>query len=719
MNKSSIETFLLNIKGPSHRTLKRKVDEMCKNEHLQQLRNEFVTSNSSDVNSRIDPFETINDSSTRNVYEDPQIHCNMNDYLNELEHIGFQVEYGECYQQRASRSMNSKNNVDNMDLVNSIFEDIQSPDQFQVVLRLWSLKYNIKNKALTALLKILRTNKHPDLPSDARTLKHTPREIVSREVEPGRYWHFGTKRMIETLRSTGIHLPSELTININIDGLPISRSSKSLFWPILGKFVEMKKLKPFVIGIYAHESTKPKNLRSYLYDFVEEMKEFSTQRFCEIQVSAGLFILDAPAMAFVTQTSGHNSRKPCGKCEITGKHIGGRMCYTSIINKKRTDLEFRLRVDKVHHNDPMRGDSSDKEVGEDEHSTQNITTGPLESIPGVDMVYSLAIDSLHVIFLGVTKKELSMNNKKLKFPINDLLRNKLAKTNHNNIHLTLCSAQMNKPSEFHRAIRSLEYLSHYKGTELRNFLLYHGVVALKNHVDPEIYNNFLKLHCAVTICSSDKYRKYIPVAEELFKNYVAGFKKIYGRCMVSYNVHQLLHIAEYVSKFGSLDKYSAFAFESKLGEIANMICSGNNPLQQAANRVVEHLELEIEDFKQLQSQNDTLEPKLGENSIQFPDFRIKNNDRDRWFLTKNKEIVRFDEIKFDANENFQHIIVGRQILNKCEYYQNPSSITFDIYQSDGNLGVPCHWSIGDIENKLFCIQDIYGNQIFFPILHTL
>uniref|UniRef100_T1GYZ4 Uncharacterized protein n=1 Tax=Megaselia scalaris TaxID=36166 RepID=T1GYZ4_MEGSC len=58
----------------------------------------------------------------------------------------------------------------------------------------------------------------------------------------------------------------------------------------------------------------------------------------------------------------------------------------------------------------------------------------------------------------------------------------------------------------------------------------------------------------------------------------------------------LLHITEYVLKYGPLDNYSAFDFESKLGELSNFICSGNNPLEQISNRVVEHIELDVENY---------------------------------------------------------------------------------------------------------------------------
>uniref|UniRef100_T1H418 Uncharacterized protein n=1 Tax=Megaselia scalaris TaxID=36166 RepID=T1H418_MEGSC len=324
--------------------------------------------------------------------------------------------------------------------------------------------------------------------------------------------------MVELLKKKGINYPDVLTLNVNIDGLPLYKSSKGVFWPILGKFSEIKCMKP---------------PRLFLNDFIDEMKSLANTSFLNTKIYPGMFIMDAPACAFVKQIVGHNAKKACGRCEVVGE-FHGRMCYPQISNKSRTDEEFRNRVDKEHHKTYSNDDS--EEAG---------TKSPLEDIEDVDMI--------------------------------DL-------------------AQMTKPTEFHRAIRSLEYLSFYKGTEFRNFLLYHGLVALKANVDDEIYENFKDLHCAITICLTNKHRKYVPAAKLIFEKYFRDFKKIYGKCMVSYNIHQTLHLADYVIKYGPLENYSAFEYESKLGIIGNLICSGNNPLEQGANRIIEHLELDMEEL---------------------------------------------------------------------------------------------------------------------------
>ena len=58
---------------------------------------------------------------------------------------------------------------------------------------------------------------------------------------------------------------------INIDGLPLFKSSSKQFWPILAILKGISHSTPFVIGIFCGH-TKPTSLDEYLADFVQEMQ---------------------------------------------------------------------------------------------------------------------------------------------------------------------------------------------------------------------------------------------------------------------------------------------------------------------------------------------------------------------------------------------------------------------------------------------------------------
>lgn len=94
----------------------------------------------------------------------------------------------------------------------------------------WALKHNITHSAINDLLTILKQS-FSDIPLDARTLLKTPRNTILETVEPGSYCHFGFKKCLQELLTHSYHLLQDLNlleVCINIDGLPLSKSSGTI-----------------------------------------------------------------------------------------------------------------------------------------------------------------------------------------------------------------------------------------------------------------------------------------------------------------------------------------------------------------------------------------------------------------------------------------------------------------------------------------------------------
>lgn len=95
-------------------------------------------------------------------------------------------------------------------------------------LRIWAVEENISHSSLNRLLRILKSCLNLDIiPCDSRTLLKTIRKISSvQKVPPGAYYHFGVQNCIEKIYNAYNILPDcNLDIAVNIDGLPISKSS--------------------------------------------------------------------------------------------------------------------------------------------------------------------------------------------------------------------------------------------------------------------------------------------------------------------------------------------------------------------------------------------------------------------------------------------------------------------------------------------------------------
>ena len=121
------------------------------------------------------------------------------------------------------------------------------------------------------------------------------------------------------------------------------------------------------------------------------------------------------------------------------------------------------------------------------------------------------------------------------------------------------------PTDFARKPRSLEFVKKWKATECRQFLLYSGPVALKGIIDEEMYDNFITLHIAISLLTNPDRTLNLAtlnLAQELLTDFINSFTAIYGSRYVSHKVHNILHVVEDVKKFGILDNFSAFDFES-------------------------------------------------------------------------------------------------------------------------------------------------------------
>jgi len=107
----------------------------------------------------------------------------------------------------------------------------------------WIVQSRIAHRSASNLLKIL--NKEANLlyiPLDVRTLLKSSRGKVNVvDVPLGKYYHFDVKSalycILKAIDGSGQNIPSVIEILFNVDGISVSASSKSEFWPILCKVV--------------------------------------------------------------------------------------------------------------------------------------------------------------------------------------------------------------------------------------------------------------------------------------------------------------------------------------------------------------------------------------------------------------------------------------------------------------------------------------------------
>lgn len=209
--------------------------------------------------------------------------------------------------------------------------------------------------------------------------------------------------------------------------------------------------------------------------------------------------------------------------------------------------------------------------------THQRSRSPFVGCPFInDMIWSFPIDCMHCIDLGVAKKMLDIFIK------------------HNFIDLassTRIIRELSKyiPSDFSRKMRPFDKLNKFKATELRQFCLYLGPVLLKQcGLAADKYSNFMLLFVAYRLLSgvnNEVSPNDLHIAEEFLKTFVKDFKKLYGQVNVVPNVHALLHLHEFVRRYGPLNGFAAYKFENFYRLVAdNWIRKGSDFFSQVYTR---------------------------------------------------------------------------------------------------------------------------------------
>lgn len=377
------------------------------------------------------------------------------------------------------------------------------------------------------------------------------------------------------------------------------------------------------------------------------------------------------------------------------------MSFPQINVPLRTDASFRARCIPAHH----REDS------------------PLEQLP-INMIDDFVTsDSLHLFHLGIMKKLLLIwmgqkDNFEYKWSCADI--NKM------NELLSKCNEDI--ASDIHRSVRDLNCIKFWKGTEFRSFLLYLGIVVLKQSLRKEEYNHFLKLFCAVVLCSHVKYLEHLNRAENIFAEYFEEYIDLYGINSITSNVHNIIHVVNDVRRFGPLPNIDSYAFENTLYGLKLRLRTCNRPLEQISRRIFE-LDLDFRepitfdqnpnvepDLKYLIENNATNDLYYQQISLGCDSFLSSRKFGDKWFVSKDDKIIEFH---YAVQLNGKYFLNGSRIKNLENWFSEPfSSSLINVYSAKYRKFPAHYYPLDSVKAKMICLH--YEEAlVFMPLLHTL
>lgn len=193
-------------------------------------------------------------------------------------------------------------------------------------------------------------------------------------------------------------------------------------------------------------------------------------------------------------------------------------------------------------------------------------------------------DVLHTVYLGVTKHLteawINSNNHEKSFYIKP------------NLQRIINSRLLNikPPSRVSRAPRPIDVIKFYKGHEFMMWLLYYSPVVLKGILRVEYYDHWLLLVKGIAILTSSRVDNYIITqAEQCLEQFSSQIIDLYGKNNSRFNIHLLLHLGNFVRKFGPLQNYSMTIFENFNMQLQKYVTSSYGVGRQVCKRYMRDL----------------------------------------------------------------------------------------------------------------------------------
>ncbi|KAK3911583.1 Halomucin [Frankliniella fusca] len=249
------------------------------------------------------------------------------------------------------------------------FEDDNAREQYIInSIREWALRPGVLS--MTKLDDLLHSLKAalPNIPLSYKTLLQCDYEndiAITDLPSGGQMWYKSIKANLDSLDLREYLLKyRKIIIDVNMDGLPLSKSSQLKFWPILGHFIHTDN-EPFIIAVYCG-THDPKSVNEYLEKYVNEVVNFPQHGY----------------ESFIKCIIAHNGYCSCEKCTVLGEYTD-RMTFVDLNAPLRTDISFSQRAQPRHHTG----------------------VSPLERFG--EMVSSFRLDPMHLLYQGVMKRILN------------------------------------------------------------------------------------------------------------------------------------------------------------------------------------------------------------------------------------------------------------------------------------------------------------------------
>ena len=299
----------------------------------------------------------------------------------------------------------------------------------------------------------------------------------------------------------------------------------------------------------------------------------------------------------------------------------------------------------------------------------------------------------------------------------------------------LVTMQKYFPVEFQQDPDPLTFLATWKAMQRHSFLVYTGVIAFRDILCMEKLHHFCLLMMAAQIlmCRVDNtpQRQQIladraAVADKLLRYFVQESVRLYTADIAALKMHEVVHLVNDYLRFGPLDSFSAFRFESFLGKLKKLVRGHCHPdiqvinefstlllcgeLSRGGDRNIDCLEEYFETPK-LQypytcSLNNTF--KCGKTASKHPLFHVayKRLFFKLFCLRTDNDADSYCVVNGNVYMNVQEILLFHEENEECIYLcGNTFEIVDAVYRvqvpdDEGNLTIYSSDAVGQVVGRL-------------------
>ncbi|XP_072023195.1 uncharacterized protein, partial [Amphiura filiformis] len=352
------------------------------------------------------------------------------------------------------------------------------------------------------------------------------------------------------------------------DGVPLFKSSSMSLWPLYFAINELPYKKRvlkeniLIAGLWFGEN-KP-SMCTFFKPFHNTFQQLAEgievslpdERIINVQSILLCGTCDMPAKSQVLNMVQFNGMYGCSRCLQPGETVASGRGHTHA---------YPYMVDNP--SGPARtwaGFRSDAEQAYEEGNRVNGVNGPSWMLYLFDVVRGTALDYMHQILLGVTRKLTH-------FWIDSSFHQEPYSLSKSIKILNERLLSIKPPTFISRAPTSLSKLKFWKASEFRSWLFYYSVPVLFG-ILPTIYfqHHILLVEAIHTLNSQSISPDDIDKCEFLLHHYCALFATLYGANTMGINVHSIVHLADVVRDLGPLYVYSCFPYESLNGDLKSL-----------------------------------------------------------------------------------------------------------------------------------------------------